>query len=56
MKPFEQLNVLINKLDEANGRLIIAAASDTNVRTVMESIAEVSIKLAELAENMELRE
>jgi len=56
MKAFEQLNALISKLDEATGRLIIGAATDTNVRTAMEITAEVSIKLGEIAEGIELSE
>lgn len=56
MKASEQLNALISKLDEATGRLIIGAATDTNVRTAMEITAEVSIKLGEVAERLELSE
>ncbi len=56
MKATEQLNAIISKLDEATGRLIVGAASDTNVRTAMEITAEVSIKLGELAERLELSE
>lgn len=56
MKVYEQINALISKLDEATGRLIIGAATDTNVRTAMEITAEVSIKLGEISEGIKLSE
>lgn len=56
MKSSEQLNAIISKLDEVTGRLIVAAATDTNVKKAMEITAEVSIKLGELSERIELSE
>lgn len=52
----EKVNRIIEKLDGASGRLIVAAASDVNVRVAMETVCEASIKLGAIAEKLEEQE
>ena len=53
MRLSEELNRIIEKLDGVTGRLIVAAASDVNVRIAMETACEASIKLGAVAEKLE---
>ena len=56
MRLSEELNRIIEKLDGVTGRLIVAAASDVNVRIAMETACEASIKLGAVAEQLEEQE
>lgn len=56
MRLSDEVNKIIEKMDGASGRLIVAAASDANVRTAMEMVCEASIKLGAIAEKLEEKE